>query len=79
MDPRARIEELKAAVREHDYRYYVLAEPTVSDEEYDALIRELGELEEANPGLRTPDSPTYARRQRSDPRLSLAPPCRSHS
>jgi DNA ligase (NAD+) len=54
----ARAEKLRAALHEHDYRYYVLAEPTVSDEEYDRLMRELQVLEEAYPSLRTPDSPT---------------------
>lgn len=52
------IEELRRTIREHDYRYYVLAEPTISDEEYDRLMRRLIELENAYPHLRTPDSPT---------------------
>lgn len=52
------IEELRQTIREHDYRYYVLAEPTISDEEYDRLMRRLLELEERYPHLRTPDSPT---------------------
>ncbi|MCV2394051.1 NAD-dependent DNA ligase LigA [Actinotalea sp. M2MS4P-6] len=45
-------------IREHQFAYYVRDAPTVSDGEYDALLRELGELEEAHPELRTPDSPT---------------------
>ena len=45
-------------IDEHQYRYYVLDAPTVSDGEYDALMRELEALEEAYPALRTPDSPT---------------------
>jgi DNA ligase (NAD+) len=53
-----RISRLRTEIEEHDYRYYVLAEPTVSDEEYDALMRELVRMEEANPSLRSPDSPT---------------------
>jgi len=53
-----RAERLRRELREHDYRYYVLAEPTVTDEEYDLLLRELQNLEEGHPDLRTPDSPT---------------------
>ena len=55
---RKRAEELRTRLRDHDYRYYVLAEPTVSDEEYDRLMRELVSLEERHPELKTPDSPT---------------------
>ncbi len=53
-----RIRALREEIHEHDYRYYVLAEPTISDEKYDALMRELGDLERRYPKLRTPDSPT---------------------
>ncbi len=53
-----RIERLRTELHEHNYRYYVLAEPSISDEEYDALLRELIELEAANPGLASPSSPT---------------------
>lgn len=53
-----RAEKLRKDLQEHDYRYYVLAEPTVADEEYDRLMRELQELERQYPELRTPDSPT---------------------
>jgi DNA ligase (NAD+) len=53
-----RTERLRRELREHDYRYYVLAEPTVADEEYDRLLRELQKLEAEYPGLCTPDSPT---------------------
>ena len=53
-----RAEELRKELHDHDYRYYVLAEPVIADEQYDRLMRELQELEEAHPGLRTPDSPT---------------------
>src|SRR5512147_1608780 len=52
-----RAERLRSEIHEHDYRYYILAEPTISDEKYDALMRELQELEERFPDLRTPDSP----------------------
>jgi len=50
--------ELARVVEEHRFRYYVLDQPTVSDAEFDALMRELEALEEAHPSLRTPDSPT---------------------
>ncbi len=50
--------DLAAQVAEHDYRYYVLDSPVVSDAEYDSLMRELRSLEERYPELRTPDSPT---------------------
>ncbi|MFA7236037.1 MAG: NAD-dependent DNA ligase LigA [Phycisphaeraceae bacterium] len=53
-----RVEELRAQLREHEYRYYVLAEPSVTDREYDGLLAELEELERQWPGLRTEDSPT---------------------
>jgi len=53
-----RIESLRTQLREHDYRYYVLAQPTISDQEYDRLMRELVYLEEAHPETITPDSPS---------------------
>ncbi len=56
--PEARITELREQINYHAYRYYVLADPVVSDDEYDALIEELIELEQAHPELVTPDSPT---------------------
>ena len=55
---RERHAELTELVNEANWRYYVLDAPTVSDAEYDAWMRELKELEEAHPELRTPDSPT---------------------
>jgi len=57
-DASARIDELRTILRHHAYLYYVRDRPEISDEEYDRLFRELQELEEANPGLVTPDSPT---------------------
>jgi len=57
-DVRSEIEELREAIRRHNYLYYVLDKPKVSDAEYDALFRRLQELEEAHPDLITPDSPT---------------------
>ncbi len=53
-----RIETLRSLIRRYDYAYYVLAEPEVSDAEYDALFRELQALEARFPDLITPDSPT---------------------
>ncbi len=53
-----RIDELKKIISEHDYRYYVLADPLISDAEYDKLYKELEILENQNPHLITPDSPT---------------------
>ncbi|EIV95880.1 NAD-dependent DNA ligase LigA, partial [Frankia sp. QA3] len=55
---RARAAELARELDEHAYRYYVLDSPTVSDAEYDRLMRELTAIEERHPDLRTPDSPT---------------------
>jgi DNA ligase (NAD+) len=55
---RRRHSELVREIRSHDYRYYVLDDPVVSDAEYDALYRELKGLEERHPELRGPDSPT---------------------
>lgn len=53
-----RIAELQQAINEHDYKYYVLAQPAISDKEYDMLMQELQQLEQENPDLITPDSPT---------------------
>jgi DNA ligase (NAD+) len=50
--------ELSDELRGHQYRYYVLDSPTISDAEFDKLLRELQALEEQFPALRTPDSPT---------------------
>ena len=53
-----RIARLRREIEEHDRRYYVEAQPTISDAAYDTLYRELRELESAHPELVTPDSPT---------------------
>jgi DNA ligase (NAD+) len=53
-----RVGELRQVIAGHDRAYYELDEPTVSDADYDELIRELRALEEAHPDLITPDSPT---------------------
>ena len=55
---RRRAGELAETIRGHQFAYYVRDAPTVSDGEYDALLRELQELEDAHPDLRTPSSPT---------------------
>ncbi len=54
----ARAAALRAELQQHAERYYVLDDPVIPDAEYDRLFRELQALEEAHPGLRTPDSPT---------------------
>jgi len=53
-----RAAKLRAALEEHNYRYYVLDAPSIDDAEYDALFRELQALERAHPALATADSPT---------------------
>jgi DNA ligase (NAD+) len=57
-EARHRWTDLAEQVREHQFAYYIRDAPTVSDGEYDALLRELESVEEEYPGLRTPDSPT---------------------
>jgi DNA ligase (NAD+) len=56
--PEKRAEELRQELAEHNRRYYVLDEPTVGDDVYDALLDELRAIEADHPELRTPDSPT---------------------
>src|SRR3989304_1309635 len=56
---RRRAERLRAAIRKHDYRYYVLDRPSISDSQYDRLFTELVRLEVVHPQLVTPDSPTH--------------------
>ena len=58
MDEKTRAEQLRAVLNEHNYNYYVLDHPTISDFEYDKMLRQLEELEAAHPELVTPDSPT---------------------
>jgi DNA ligase (NAD+) len=58
MTPQERIAQLRDEVNYHLYRYHVLDSPVVSDAEYDALYQELLALEQENPALITPDSPT---------------------
>ena len=57
-EAKRRVEELRSEIVEHDRRYYLEAAPTISDQEYDHLYRELRDLEGQYPSLVTPDSPT---------------------
>lgn len=58
MDDRQLMEQLKRELNEHNYNYYVMDAPTITDFEYDRMLRQLEELEVAHPELVTPDSPT---------------------
>ncbi len=58
MDPREKIEQLSEELRQHNYSYYVLASPTISDYEFDQKLKELEQLESQYPDYRQPDSPT---------------------
>ena len=58
MEPRQRIKELTELLSDANYRYYVLDNPTMPDFEYDRLLRELEILENENPDLKDPNSPT---------------------
>ena len=58
MEAKQRIQELTKLLTEANYRYYVLDDPTMADFEYDHLLRELEELEQANPQFAAADSPT---------------------
>ncbi len=58
MDIREQIEQLRRTLNEHNYNYYVLDNPTITDYEYDHLLRQLEDLEADHPELITPDSPT---------------------
>ena len=57
-EAKRRIEELRKEIDRHAYKYYVLDDPEISDVEYDRLMKELTELEDQYPELKTPDSPT---------------------
>lgn len=69
------LNELRQTIREHDYRYYVLAHPTIRDKEYDLLYKELEKLESEHPDLITDDSPT----QRVSGEATKAFPPAAHS
>lgn len=58
MDEKKQMEELRQTLIEHNYNYYVMDAPTISDYEYDKMLRQLEELEAAHPEWITPDSPT---------------------
>ena len=58
VDIEARIAELRSTIDSHNYRYYVLDDPSVPDSEYDRLLRELQTLEQENPEFISPESPT---------------------
>ena len=77
----AEIEDLREKLHHHEYLYYVLDQPEISDAEYDRMMRRLQELEAAHPELITPDSPTqrvggkaregFVKVRHSSPMLSL--------
>ena len=58
MNPRQRIAELTEEIRDHIFRYYVLDNPTITDAQFDKLMRELEAIEKEHPELRAEDSPT---------------------
>ena len=58
MDSKARILELRKQLHEHNHNYYVLNSPVISDIDFDMLMRELQDLEAANPDMYDPTSPT---------------------
>src|SRR5215813_7850488 len=80
-DPAGEVEKLREELRHHEYQYYVLDNPEISDTEYDALMRRLQALETQHPELMTPDSPTqrvggkpregFIKVRHSSPMLSL--------
>src|SRR5437588_5952081 len=53
-----RVDDLRRQLEHHEYLYYVLDQPEISDAEFDRLMRELRDIEEAHPEMRSPDSPT---------------------
>jgi DNA ligase (NAD+) len=69
--PQKRVAELREKIEKANYEYHILDQPTISDEAYDALMRELQSLEEANPELVTPESPTQ--RVGASPSARFAP------
>ena len=58
MDARAQIQQLREELHAHNHRYYVLADPVISDREFDEKLRALAELEAQHPELDDPNSPT---------------------
>lgn len=82
MSAAKKVQQLREKLNQYDYQYYVLAQPTVSDYEYDMLLKELEKLEAENPELQSEDSPTrrvgkdltkdFKEIQHAYPMLSLA-------
>ena len=80
-DPHKKIEALRDQIRHHEYRYYVLDDPEITDAQFDQLMNELKKVETENPELVTPDSPTqrvggkpregFLKAPHSSPMLSL--------
>jgi DNA ligase (NAD+) len=80
-DPEKKIDALREKIRHHEYLYYVLDNPEISDQEFDRLIQQLKDLEAEHPDLITPDSPTqrvggkpregFVKVRHSSPMLSL--------
>jgi DNA ligase (NAD+) len=80
-DPREEADQLREAIRHHEYQYYVLDKPEISDSEYDRLMRRLQTIEREHPDLVTADSPTvrvggkpregFQKIRHSSPMLSL--------
>src|ERR1700752_5427312 len=76
-----KIEALREKIRHHEYQYFVLDTPEISDQEFDSLMQQLKDLEEEHPDLITPDSPTrrvggkpregFVKVRHSSPMLSL--------
>ncbi len=58
MDEKERISELRRELHEHNYRYYVLNQPTIGDQEFDFMMHELQELEARHPEMADANSPT---------------------
>ncbi len=58
MDDKQRILQLRKELHEHNYKYYVLNQPTIGDQEFDFMMHELQELEARHPEMADPDSPT---------------------
>ncbi len=75
--PAARIAALREQLAAHDYRYYVLDEPSVSDSEYDGLMQELKALEAAASGPHHARLTHAARRRRAGRRVRRGPACRA--
>ncbi|MGQ9499658.1 MAG: NAD-dependent DNA ligase LigA [Dissulfurimicrobium sp.] len=68
-----RIERLRQEINYHNYRYYVLDQPVISDRDYDALMHELMDLEKRNPWAITPDSPTQRVGARPSDKFATVP------